>query len=131
MAQAEPKEPKEVASLIGEDLDIAVAMAEGHPVRRSTIQYAGGVHEQWPGGNWEWIRRPSIAWEHGGPIIDRERMSVDFLDGEWCVWRPVNVAGDVTSDARLQDVTGRGPTLLVAAMRAYVASKLGANVCIP
>ena len=66
-----------VADLMGDDLNIAVAFADGHRVRRSEIALAPGIHEQWPGGNWEWIRKPSTAWEHGGPIIERERMALD------------------------------------------------------
>ena len=103
-----------VDQLLGEDLNIAVALADGHQVRRSAIQYASGIHEQWPGGNWEWIRRPSTAWEHGGPIIERERIALEFLDDEWCAWSP--------GPQRADGGDGRGHTPLVAAMRAYVAS---------
>lgn len=111
-----------VEQLIGDDLNMAVALADGHPVRRSTIKHAPGIHEQWPGGNWEWIRQPSTAWEHGGPIIERERMAVDYLDEEWHAWSPTarKFNGD-RSDAS-------GPTLLIAAMRAYVASKFGESI---
>ena len=69
------------------------------------------------------VYSPSTDWSQGGPIIDRERIShrvdtrggrsVAFLDGG--------------------SVTGRmtGPTPLIAAMRCYVASKLGHEVEIP
>jgi len=111
-----------VDELLGVDLNIAVALADGHQVRQSAIKHAPGIHEQWPGGNWEWIRQPSTAWEHGGPIIERECMAVDYLDGEWHAWSPSarKFNGD-GSDAS-------GPTLLVAGMRAYVASKVGERI---
>ena len=109
-----------VADLIGDNLNMAVALSDGHAVRRSTIRHAPGIHEQWPGGNWEWIRQPSTAWEHGGPIIARERIALEFLDGEWCAWAP--------SPQRPDCGDGRGETPLVAAMRAYVASRFGETI---
>jgi len=112
--------PIAVADLIGDDLNIAVALADGHLVRHSAIKLPPGIHEQWPGGNWEWIRQPSTAWEHGGPIIERERIALEFLDGEWCAWSPGPLRGDGGD--------GRGTEPLVAAMRAYVASTFGATI---
>jgi hypothetical protein len=109
-----------VAGLIGDNLNIAVALADGHLVRRSKFEDAPGIHEQWPRGNWEWIRQPSTAWEHGGPIIERERIALEFLDGEWCAWAP--------GPQRADGGDGRGQTPLVAAMRAYVASKFGERI---
>ncbi|MDP9123513.1 MAG: DUF2591 domain-containing protein [Pseudomonadota bacterium] len=109
-----------VDELLGDDLNIAVALADGHQVRHSAIKHAPGIHEQWPGGNWEWIRQPSTAWEHGGPIIERERIALEFLDGEWCAWAP--------GPQRADGGDGSGETPLVAAMRAYVASRFGETV---
>ena len=114
-----------VADLIGDDLNIAVAMADGHAVRRSTIEHAPGIHEQWPGGNWEWIRKPSTAWEHGGPIIERERMALDYLDEDWHAWAPTSHKSNGDGS------DGTGPTMLIAAMRAYVASKFGGTIDLP
>jgi hypothetical protein len=72
----------------------------------------------------------STNWAQGGPIIDREGISVNApangvtiykaKDGT-PLWRANNAA----------NVNGRGPTPLVAAMRCYVASKLGDEVEIP
>lgn len=109
-----------VADLIGDDLNIAVALADGHRVRRSVLVDAPGIHEQCPGGNWEWIRQPSTAWQHGGPIIERQRIALEFLDGEWCAWSP--------GPQRADSGDGRGDSPLVAAMRAYVASRFGETV---
>jgi hypothetical protein len=56
-------------------------------------------------------------WEHGGPIIEREGIAV-YLHGpeKWCA---------------IADDEYRGQTPLIAAMRCYVASKLGEDVSIP
>ena len=62
---------------------------------------------------------PSTNWAQGGPIIEREKI---------CTMCPVT--GDFW-DARLHvfpPVYWRGPTPLVAAMRCYVAGKLGDEV---
>ncbi len=112
-----------VDELIGDDLNIAVALADGHLVRRSKIEHASGIHERWPGGNWEWIRRPSTAWEHGGPIIEREHMAIEYLDAEWHAWSPGPLFGGGGE--------GHGATALVAAMRAYVAAKFGETIELP
>ena len=116
-----------VADLIGNDLNIAVAMADGHAVRRSTLEHAPGIHEQWPGGNWEWIRQPSTAWEHGGPIIEREGIELTpSAEGTWyALW-----IADRDSDTSPTSSAERF-TPLVAAMRAYVASKFGETIDLP
>ena len=71
---------------------------------------------------------PSTDWEQGGPIIWREECiaTTERLNGgEFRVQMPYD---------RLVDRPGRyfyGPTPLIAAMRCYVASKLGDEVEIP
>jgi hypothetical protein len=66
----------------------------------------------------------SNDWAHGGPIIEREIVSIDKEDGgkRWAafMWR---------SDRDLQKMIG--PTPLIAAMRCYVASKLGDEIEVP
>ena len=64
---------------------------------------------------------PSTNWEHGGPIIEREKLDV-FCSGN--VW-------DASTGDRHPNVIKSGTTPLVAAMRCYVASKLGDEVEIP
>lgn len=63
---------------------------------------------------------PSSNWEDGGPIIEREGMSID--KGAWLgtehPWQANAAHGYIEY----------GPTPLVAAMRAYVASKFGDEV---
>jgi hypothetical protein len=60
---------------------------------------------------------PSSDWSQGGPIIEREGLTLTHQD----IW----VAQ--TDD----DLFAYGPTPLMAAMRCYVASKLGDTVEVP
>ena len=99
------------SELSGVQLDWAVAMCEG---------YAEG-----PSGSF-WITeddcvdfKPSTDWAQGGPVIERERMELrGDGDGGWVAWDYLNPKQ-------------YGPTPLIAAMRCYVASKLGVEVEIP
>lgn len=63
------------------------------------------------------IYRPSTNWAQGGPIIERENL---FLTPQRHAWLSQSGVSD-----------GRGETPLIAAMRCYVASKLGYDVEIP
>jgi hypothetical protein len=65
----------------------------------------------------------STDWAQGGPIIERERVGVrfDFEEDEWQA-----TAGDFDDW-----VYGWGETPLIAAMRCYIASKLGDEVDLP
>lgn len=65
------------------------------------------------------VYRPSTNWAQGGPIVEREKISVDWDHNEW----NASIYG--------QPCYYSGPTPLVAAMRCYVASKLGNQVEIP
>lgn len=71
---------------------------------------------------------PSTDWAQGGPIIEREEISIsrEFCSGkiEWACWTPAPYRDDA-------EAFGYGPTPLIAAMRCYVASKLGDEVEIP
>lgn len=65
-------------------------------------------------------------WSFCGPIIQRERNEIEFIDasdGTWCAY----VNPNASFHCSLQD--GKtGPSPLIAAMRAFVASKLGEEV---
>jgi hypothetical protein len=92
------------SDLIGRALNWAVATCEGYK------------------GPPEWVARQSnasIDWDQGGPIIERERIGLrdDGGDG-WA------------ADDYIR-ATMHGPTPLIAAMRCYVASKLGDEVDVP
>lgn len=70
------------------------------------------------------LYKPSSDWVTGGPIIERELMRSSHFVGQlspeqpWHYWMPDNV-------------TGHGPTPLIAAMRAFVAARLGPEVELP
>lgn len=76
-------------------------------------------------GHWEVIEtfKPSTDWNQGGPIIERESITVG----------PHQVNGEVVGffALGLQTDWSYGKTPLIAAMRCYVASKLGDEIDIP
>ena len=74
---------------------------------------------------------PTVAWHEGGPII--ERNNITLLDPNYCnsgQWEAyMGAFPDVTKYSIVGMVAqGAGPTPLIAAMRAYVASKFGDEV---
>ena len=83
--------------------------------------------------------QPSTEWRDGGPIIDRELITTvasKGVGGEGpLVWFAYVGPFHHYIDERLPGYPGdgdtQGPTLLIAAMRAYVASKLGEEVELP
>ena len=98
------------AELTGTALDWAVAKCEGEEYR-DRMEW-DGIGQDYP------AHKYSTNWAQGGPIIEREKITISDALDEW-------VAG---SKGRL---TYFGPTPLIAAMRCYVASKLGDEVDIP
>ena len=101
------------AELTGAALDWAAATANGDKII---------LNEE----DWHWY---STDWSQAGPIIEREHI-------EW-QWLPSS-SKDHRYGARKPGLSGAkrtfcmdGPTVLVAAMRCYVASVLGDTVDIP
>ena len=94
------------SELTGAALDWAVAKCEG------LLHDDGTVSDYW---------QPSELWEQGGPIIEREKIAVWHRGDEW-PWR--------AQQSDTSHLKG-GTTPLIAAMRCYVASKLGKEVEIP
>ena len=71
---------------------------------------------------------PSKFWAQGGPIIDEARITLRVnacLPGRWVAF--IDFGGSNCNVKARQS----GPTALIAAMRCYVASKLGDEVEIP
>ena len=68
-----------------------------------------------------WRFNYSSRWESGGRIIEREKITVRFWEGE-----PYVLAYQWNTEGWME-----GPTPLIAAMRCYVASKLGDEVEVP
>ena len=92
------------SELTGKALNWAVGKAEGLDDWLAPVNYCG-------------------QWEHGGPIIEREGITVS--DGS-----PVTGLEWMACDRGSTHIQ-HGPTYLIAAMRCYVASKLGDVVNVP
>ena len=72
--------------------------------------------------------QPSTDWAQGGPIIEREGVSIRHSEKDARgAWYAVLGPNRFLSP----DHEGSGPTPLIAAMRCYVASKLGDDIDIP
>jgi hypothetical protein len=104
------------SELTGAALDWAVAQIEKPRLsqsfaRKNVVVLAhGGLYA------------PTIDWAQGGPIIERE-------------WIDLHCVNDSLWEAECPAPGGlamqNGPTPLIAAMRCYVASKLGAEIHLP
>lgn len=113
------------AELEGAALDAAVAVAEGAVLHGRNWKWPDGVlmyrypdirgPDEYERENW-WA--PSTLWDQGGPIIERERIEIVPLD-TWIAYTSGREHGR------------HGPTPLIAAMRAYVAAKLGNEIELP
>ena len=112
--------------LSGTALDWAVAKCEGYVSRGACKADRRRVLIPHPDGGGQFYR-PSVDWGQGGPIIDREAHNLFKHNGgtEWCA------ACNVPREGYTAIVTADGPTPLIAAMRCYVASKLGEEVEVP
>ncbi len=116
------------SELIGTALDWAVVWAE-----RPSGPTGEGWYERDADGKLfdplnECTVSASTIWEQGGPIIERECIALNGGQ-EPCASMQIEVAdGDFIVDKWIE---GRGPTPLIAAMRCYVASKLGDEVDVP
>jgi hypothetical protein len=65
----------------------------------------------------------STDWLWGGPIIDREKIELHYEYGDQ-EWKAVQFLKD-------EWCCQHGPTPLIAAMRCYVASRLGDEINVP
>lgn len=116
------------SELTGAALDWAVALAE----TPNDMPYIMGNCLWRPDEEDGVVRRytPTEKWAIAGPIIEREKISVGYerygaTGGE--TWDAVKKASHEDTTLSLE----YGPTPLIAAMRCYVASKLGDAVEIP
>ena len=103
------------SELTGAALDWAVAKCEGVTV---LPKMRGGCYVTLDRGETVLLCY-STNWSQGGPIIEREGIQIARVGDAWEAW--------VDAD----DVFCKGTTPLIAAMRCYVASKLGDEVEIP
>lgn len=126
-------ETHKVAELEGALLDAAVAMAEGHEWEMVGDRVVATKLNWSPPLITRLTFMPSTDHALAGKIIDRERIATAFF--EWtrearpAEWRAEYVDGG--SYFASLDFGNPGPTRLIAAMRAYVASKFGEEVTLP
>lgn len=109
------------SELIGAKLDLAVAKAAEIPTGvMSGILYRkdlpGDTYGPGP------IFKPSTDWSHGGPLLDHFSVEITGVaDG--------SIAANVGSVGVIK--YQHGDTILIAAMRAIVAAKLGEEIEVP
>lgn len=103
------------SELTGDALDWAVAKCEG--VINGDDLDVGFILERG--------YSPSSDWAQGGAIIERERICLENAAGMYWIATMLYQNDD---DERTQTSEEQGATPLIAAMRCYVASKLGDEV---
>ncbi|MDT0215831.1 DUF2591 family protein [Alcaligenes sp. AB3] len=107
---------KKVSELIGAELDYWVAKAAGEMNPQLGI---GGVCVV---ANGHTLHRycPSTEWSHGGPIIEREKIDIEYRARQKQWFAMIDLKDSLPREW--------GETCLIAAMRAYVSSKYGDSV---
>jgi hypothetical protein len=118
------------SDLSGALLDAAVALADGITlVDRPTIDGMRAVYSS--AGSFRDDYSPSTSWALAGPIIERERISVFWVSADHA-WSAGVFLGITRDDPQLDVVPWCvGPTPLIAAMRAFVVSKVGREIDLP
>ncbi len=122
------------SELTGHALDWAVAKCEEDSAYRlETLEkgctgkrpFMRDVGPSSAGGGW-WPMY-STDWSQGGPIIEREKYDLHWMPRPqlWGAHRIQHATDGFTTHSAM------GPTPLIAALRCYVASKLGDEVEIP
>lgn len=101
------------SELTGSALDWAVAKCEGIDL----FETEGWIY----GDGIRAVFRPSTNWVQSGPIIEAKKIDMFWDEGNERWDASMHKGRHVES----------GPTLLIAAMRCYVASKLGNKTEIP
>jgi hypothetical protein len=122
------------SELQGAALDWAVAKCEGREQAVSknnggSLSFDAGLHPYMAdldkAGRYQ-IYTPSTDWAQGGPIIERELIDIVALtdSDEW-------LATMLSPDYADHQCAMFGTTLLIAAMRCFVVSKLGDEIELP
>ena len=145
------------SELTGAALDWAVAKCEGLPMILDPMGFRRGSPGSPQAGWWVWFGTPSSMivghvqksnrdgqgyspsanWAQGGPIIEREGICVSKRYAPRFLPKNTPAVIDWVSQyfesphTALELHRQFGPTALIAAMRCYVASKLGGEVEIP
>ena len=108
--------------LQGAALDWAVAMSEGYePQIDRGMVWCRPFHGSFS------RYCPTTDWAQGGPIIEREKINI----GKHSCDEDGVVTWGASKSSLFQGAFYAGPTPLIAAMRCYVASKLGDEIELP
>jgi hypothetical protein len=114
----------DIRELEGKALDWAVATAEG---LKSETWHTSAIAVHYPNAPRAVPFKPSTDWSQGGPIVEREKIHlVPETDDTQC-----HAQIGYNSWDGYWKFFGNGETMLVAAMRCYVESKLGLEIEIP
>ena len=107
------------SEMTGAALDWAAAKAKGYADFVLDVRRFLDMHET---GHYNY----STEWQQGGPIIEREGITVSKEGYWWSAYFRDNLFEDDGSEH-----WQTGPTPLIAAMRCYVASKMGDTIEVP
>ena len=119
------------SELTGDALDWAVALIEYPEWKEQGYLEVFPYDLHFDDGE---VYSPSTDWAQGGPIIEREGIDLHRVTSSlWSASWWANNSGMANNPAQRfkHNVRTDGPTPLIAAMRCYVASKLGEEVEIP
>jgi hypothetical protein len=116
---------KKVSELTGAELDYWTARADGVPAQQLSIQQEqvkpwvsqDGLYCMRDGYGENEVFSPSDTWEHGGPLLDKHKIVIEWIDNETAMACPHY--GFKWSYA---------PTPLIAICRAVVRAKFGEEV---
>ena len=116
-----------VVDAIGAQLDWMVAKADENLHPKGDVRLLDGEVFTIEPGNYEqsdrWQRySPSTNWAQGGPILDRERITIR----QWTNMPSIHAY--MPHDGA---PWGAGPTPLIAVMRCFCCSKLGSEIEVP
>lgn len=114
---------RNTAELTGAALDWAVAKCEGKRLSGASLAYQVREHGTVTDGFCPYS--PSTDWSQGGPIIERERITLQAGGWHDNVWRACHEGAHPYAGRQY------GPTALIAALRCYVASRFGDSVEVP
>jgi hypothetical protein len=121
------------SELTGAAFNWAVAKCEGVP-NIHIVKKPGKVCIYGEIAGVDFPYQPSTDWSQGGPIIEREKFTVMY-DDDW-KYDPTDPEDNgerwmADNGDSYYNPTQYGATPLIAAMRCYVASKLGDDINIP
>lgn len=113
-----------VSELTGHELDAMVLVASGQPV----FEIRGGRCFRHPADGQPELFAPSTDWAHGGPLLER---ALIWTRNEPDAQDEYRWLAEIIHDDRDGAFEVYGPTLLIAAMRVYVTSRLGKEIELP